>query len=131
MYRSMQEAQNKSVQQLLSAGSFMGGQLIQGAAQLGVANQNHLSANTQAHRQNTYQNESAPSIYVALNGQQTGPFGLEQVKQKIFEGLVGPSTLLWKAGLANWTAAERWPELAGAFGPPPVPLQLPPPPIPL
>lgn len=131
MYRSMQEAQNQSVQQLLNAGLVMGGQLIQGAAQLGVANQNHLSANTQAHRQNTYQNESAPSIYVALNGQQTGPFGLEQVKQKIFEGLVGPSTLLWKAGLANWTAAERWPELAGAFGPPPVPPQLPPPPIPL
>jgi hypothetical protein len=45
------------------------------------------------------------------------------LEQKINSGEINRSTLIWHAGLEEWTPAEQVPELAGAFAmvPPPLP----------
>jgi membrane protease subunit (stomatin/prohibitin family) len=62
--------------------------------------------------------------HVAANGQSHGPFTTEQLVSGIAAGQVNRSTLVWTAGMAEWTAAAQIPQLAAAFGPPA------PPPIP-
>jgi membrane protease subunit (stomatin/prohibitin family) len=60
------------------------------------------------------------SYFVALNGQQSGPFGMDALRQS---GLT-PETLVWKQGMAAWTPAGQVDELAPLFaasGPPPLP----------
>ncbi|HLW67280.1 MAG TPA: SPFH domain-containing protein [Gemmataceae bacterium] len=66
---------------------------------------------------------SAISFFVAFNGSQTGPFDLGTLASKVREGSLTRSTLVWKHGMANWSAAESVPELAELFAssPPPLP----------
>jgi hypothetical protein len=61
--------------------------------------------------------------YAAINGHQQGPFERPVLEQKINSGEINRSTLIWHAGLAEWTPAEQVTELAGAFAqvPPPLP----------
>ncbi|MGR9044157.1 MAG: SPFH domain-containing protein [Gammaproteobacteria bacterium] len=63
------------------------------------------------------------AYYAAINGQQQGPFEMSVLEQKIKSGEIGRSTLIWYAGLAEWTPAENVPELIGILGamPPPLP----------
>jgi membrane protease subunit (stomatin/prohibitin family) len=65
----------------------------------------------------------AVSFHVALNGQQAGPFDVATLTQKVASGEVTRGTLVWKPGMASWTAAETVPELATLFAnmPPPLP----------
>lgn len=60
--------------------------------------------------------------YVAVNGAQTGPFNLQQLQSMASQGQLNKQTLVWKAGMANWLAAETQSELAGLFNnvPPPI-----------
>ncbi|MEW6262952.1 MAG: SPFH domain-containing protein [Thermodesulfobacteriota bacterium] len=62
-------------------------------------------------------------FFVAIGGQQSGPFDVSIIRQQIQTGQVTRETLVWKQGLANWMPAGQVPELAGFFGqvPPPVP----------
>jgi len=66
-----------------------------------------------------------PSVvyYVAMDGQQQGPFDRFVVEQKIKTAEINRTTLLWHAGLSGWTPAEKVTELASAFAtvPPPLP----------
>lgn len=66
-------------------------------------------------------------VYVAVNGQQQGPFGLAQLQQYVQAGQVTKDTLVWKQGMAGWLPASQVPELANLFAPP-VPGSMPPPP---
>jgi len=61
--------------------------------------------------------------YAAVGGQQAGPFEAAIVQQQIQQGRITPDTLVWKQGMASWTAASQVLELAGLFGsmPPPLP----------
>ncbi|MBT3380973.1 MAG: SPFH domain-containing protein [Lentisphaerae bacterium] len=61
--------------------------------------------------------------YAAVGGQQTGPFDPAALQQQIQQGRIATDTLVWKQGMASWTAAAQVPELAGLFGsmPPPLP----------
>jgi hypothetical protein len=52
--------------------------------------------------------------YVGKNGQQTGPFTLEQVQAKYASGEILPTDLMWKEGTADWKAASAFSELAAA-----------------
>jgi membrane protease subunit (stomatin/prohibitin family) len=63
------------------------------------------------------------TFFVAINGQQAGPFDLQTLRTKVREGAVTRSSLVWKQGMASWTAAGSVPELAGVFAavPPPMP----------
>jgi len=64
-----------------------------------------------------------PVFHVAVDGQQTGPFGLDVLKQKVMAGEITRETLVWRSGMAQWTAAGQVPDLAALFSdvPPPVP----------
>jgi formylglycine-generating enzyme required for sulfatase activity len=57
----------------------------------------------------------------ALDGKQAGPFGAEELKNLIKQGKFNRETLVWKAGMANWTAAGQVADLALVFAPPPPP----------
>jgi hypothetical protein len=69
-------------------------------------------------------------FYVAVDGQQWGPFGVEELRS---QGLAAGS-LVWAEGMANWQEARLIPELATALrqvavpAAPPPPVVYPPPP---
>ncbi len=64
-----------------------------------------------------------PTYFVAVNGQQTGPFELNQLIQFAAQGQFTAQSLVWKQGMAAWAAAGQVPELASVFNsvPPPLP----------
>jgi len=75
--------------------------------------------------QNQQQNNTPPPLtqfHVAVNGAQTGPFGIDQLKAMVTSGQLTRTTQVWKAGMAAWAAAEAQPELAALFAavPPPI-----------
>ena len=59
--------------------------------------------------------------YVAVNGQQSGPFPLATFVQMIQAGQLRGDSMVWKNGMAAWAAANQLPELAGYFNAPPPP----------
>ena len=71
-----------------------------------------------------------PSVQynISVNGQQSGPFGWEQLKQMVEGGQIKKDTHVWKQGMAGWELAGNVDELVSLFGavPPPPP----PPPAP-
>ena len=64
-----------------------------------------------------------PVFFVALGGQQAGPFTMDILKQKLLSGEMNRETLVWKSGMEKWIAAGQVPELAALFSdtPPPLP----------
>lgn len=50
--------------------------------------------------------------YVGKNGQQTGPFTLDQVKAKYATGEILPTDLVWKEGTADWKPASNFSEFS-------------------
>lgn len=49
----------------------------------------------------------AVSYYVAINGQATGPFDENTLKQMAISGSFNKSSLVWKAGMPEWKKAEE------------------------
>lgn len=72
---------------------------------------------------------AAPAFHVSLDGAAQGPFPLEQLRALAGQGRLSPQTLVWGAGLAQWTPASQVPAVASLFAPvsPPLPGQVPPP----
>jgi membrane protease subunit (stomatin/prohibitin family) len=66
-----------------------------------------------------------PSInyFVALNGQQNGPYSYEQLLQMVSQGILIRETLVWKQGMASWMQASGVADLSPLFStlPPPLP----------
>lgn len=68
-----------------------------------------------------------PSWYVAANGQTLGPFSQEQLATALGSGQLQPSSLVWSAGMPQWTSISQVPQLASiAQMPPPTPPPAPP-----
>jgi uncharacterized RDD family membrane protein YckC len=71
-------------------------------------------------------------FYIAVDGKQTGPFTLDELKIKN----LNPNTLVWTEGFQNWTKASEVPLLKEFLRvvPPPIPsdnqFSVPPPPVP-
>ncbi len=66
----------------------------------------------------------APVAYhVLVNNAQQGPYDLNTLQMMVQQGTLTPATLVWKAGMPQWAAAQTCPDLAGMFGavPPPPP----------
>lgn len=65
------------------------------------------------------------AYFIAVNGAQTGPFPLSQLMQQAAGGQFTKDSMVWKAGMAAWTAAGQVAELESVFGavPPPLPPQ--------
>ena len=63
------------------------------------------------------------TYYLAVNGQQQGPFNMQQLQQLAAQGQFTQNTQVWKQGMAGWAAASTVQELSQVFGavPPPPP----------
>ncbi|HEX8628111.1 MAG TPA: SPFH domain-containing protein [Catenuloplanes sp.] len=61
--------------------------------------------------------------YVGAAGQQQGPYDLAGLAAQVGTGVLTSATLVWKAGMAQWTPAREVSELAQVMGstPPPLP----------
>ncbi len=65
---------------------------------------------------------SAAAFYAAIGGAQAGPFDVATLAGKAKAGEVTAATLVWRQGMAQWTAAGTVPELGELFtAPPPLP----------
>lgn len=62
------------------------------------------------------------AVHVALNGAQQGPFDFAQLQQMVQIGQLTPATMVWMAGLQQWTPASGVPALAVLFQPTPPPM---------
>lgn len=98
-------------------GGAMGGQMAGMMNQMGQQVQNGM--NTPPPMPNI-------SFFVAVNGQQTGPFNMQQLQQLRQNGQLTAQSLVWKQGMSSWAAANTVPELASLFAPP-IPGVTPPP----
>ena len=71
--------------------------------------------------------------YVANEGKQDGPFSGEILANMAAQGQLRPESMVWREGMADWTAAGAVPELGGMFqaaaapAPPPFVAPAPPP----
>jgi membrane protease subunit (stomatin/prohibitin family) len=97
---------------------------------LNMANQMMNQNQQQQQQQAPQQGAGAPPpipgqepLFIAVNGQQQGPYPVSNLGLMIQQGQVNRDTLVWKQGMAAWTAAGQMAELSGFFGavPPPVP----------
>ena len=66
---------------------------------------------------------SAVQYMVAINGQQYGPYNMQQMQQMSQSGQINASVLVWAQGMPQWVTAGSVPELASLFTntPPPMP----------
>jgi len=62
-------------------------------------------------------------FFIAVNNQQTGPFDSAALSEQSRNGRLTRDTLVWKAGMAQWSKAGEVPELNSVLGsePPPLP----------
>lgn len=70
-------------------------------------------------------------FHVVVNGQQSGPYTVDQLRQLMANGSFSKDTYVWKNGMAGWEFASAVAELASLFAvaaPPPIPGGTPPPP---
>jgi hypothetical protein len=69
--------------------------------------------------------QQAAPFWAAINNQQAGPFDANALQQMVQQGQITRETLVWRQGMANWTAAGQVPEFQPFFGatPPPLPPQ--------
>ena len=60
---------------------------------------------------------------VAVNGQATGPFDIDILKQMIVAGQLSANSLVWRAGMGEWVRADSVDELKNLFkiAMPPIP----------
>lgn len=66
---------------------------------------------------------AASTFFVAVNGQQSGPFDMNALSSMVKNGQLTKDTLVWKQGMPAWAAAGSVQELSSLFGavPPPMP----------
>ena len=66
---------------------------------------------------------TAVQYMVAINGQQYGPYNIQQMQQMAQSGQINASVLVWAQGMPQWVTAGSVPELASLFmsTPPPMP----------
>ncbi len=112
-----------------NGGGIMGAGIGAGMG-FGMMNQmNNAFANNQNQNFNAQSGSNNPpppppvsSYFVAVNGQQTGPFNLQQLQAMAQSGQFTKQSQVWKNGMAAWAAAEQQSELAGLFAlvPPPI-----------
>ena len=49
--------------------------------------------------------------YVLVDGDQTGPFALADLRERVLAGTLGSDTWVWADGMAEWRRAEHVPAL--------------------
>jgi membrane protease subunit (stomatin/prohibitin family) len=111
----------------MMTGMMMGGAM--GNQMAGMMNQMGNTMNPQS-LQNPQMPPPPPmtQYLVSENGQQAGPFNMQQLQQMVMNNQLQLSTYVWKQGMQNWVEAGQVLELQSLFNsmPPPPP----PPPMP-
>ncbi len=93
-----------------------------------MGNQMANMMNNMGNSANPIGNNQPPSIpvivyFIAVNGNQTGPFNMQQLQNLVTNGQLQRNTLVWKQGMTNWEEAFKLLDLQGLFDttPPPLP----------
>ena len=68
-------------------------------------------------------------LFIAIGGQQYGPYGMDLCRQMVTSGQLTPQSMVWMEGLPAWTQAGQVPALQPLFAPPASPSMPPLPPI--
>jgi hypothetical protein len=106
----------------MMTGMMMGGAM--GNQMAGMMNQMGNTMNPQIPTKNQVPPPLPTAQYfVAVNGQQTGPFNLSQLQQMVISGQFTPNTFVWKQGMQNWEEAGKLIDIQPLFSstPPPIP----------
>lgn len=74
-----------------------------------------LKSKSDNHTSNQIQSGNE-EYFVAVNGQQTGPFNLQQLQQLVGNGELQRNTFVWKQGMQNWDEAGKLLDLQNLFG---------------
>ena len=111
------------------AGIGMGAGLAMGQQMANNMGQQRLSSQDRSARYDSGDRSAPPPLpgraqyHVAVDGEATGPFSVESLQQQLADGSIGPSTLVWSNGMADWQKATEVEELNELFGaPPPLPV---------
>jgi len=59
-----------------------------------------------------------PDWYYAHDGEQAGPVDEDGLREAMAQGTLSESTLVWRTGMSDWTAASDVPALVGLFAAP-------------
>ena len=70
----------------------------------------------------------AISLFLAVGGQQYGPYNMDMCRQMVAGGQLTPQTMVWMEGMSAWTPAGSVPALKTLFAPPATPSMPPLPP---
>ncbi len=97
----------------MAMGSAMGQQMAGMVNQMGSQLNNGFAAAT-----NTPPAMPQVQFTVAINGQQYGPYNMQQLQQLQGQGQLTAQTLVWRQGMPSWVAAGQVPELSTLFAPP-------------
>ena len=114
----------------MMTGMMMGGAM--GSQMAGMMNAMGNAMNGQFNNQmNTPPPPPNVQYMLLVNGQQAGPFNMQQLQQLVQQGQMTPQTYVWKQGMQNWELAANVAELAQLFmpatpPPPPTPSGMPP-----
>ena len=54
----------------------------------------------------------APLFFIAVQGAPEGPLDVATLRQRVSDGVLTDSTLVWRDGMAQWAAAAQVPEIA-------------------
>lgn len=122
---SMEKAAENGSGGLAGAGMGMGMGMAMGNQMGGMFQQNQFNPQTGMQGGQNMPPPPPPvsQFFLAVNGQQTGPFDMGTLQQMITSGQLTRETNVWKQGMAAWAPAGQVPELAGLFNmmPPPPP----------
>jgi membrane protease subunit (stomatin/prohibitin family) len=119
-------ANNPNAGGLMGAGVGMGMGFGMGNQMAGMYNQNQFNPHQGTMNQGPQVPPPPPPLtqyFIAVNGQQQGPFDEASFRGMIQSGSVNKDTMVWKNGMIAWTAAGQVAELASLFmnTPPPPP----------
>jgi len=110
----------------MMTGMMMGGAM--GNQMAGMMNQMGNNMNPQTPPNNQMPPPPPETQYLlSVNGQQAGPFNMQQLQQMVMNGQLVNNTYVWKQGMQNWVEAGQVMELQSLFNSMPPP---PPPPMP-
>ncbi|MDD3124384.1 MAG: SPFH domain-containing protein [Candidatus Kapabacteria bacterium] len=104
----------------MMTGMMMGGAM--GGQMAGMMNQMGQNMNQQM---NTPPPPPQVAYNVSINGQNSGPYNMQQLQQMVQSGQLTKNTYVWKQGMAGWEFAGKVQELESLFGavpPPPPPM---------
>jgi hypothetical protein len=107
----------------MMTGMMMGGAM--GNQMAGMMNQMGNTMNPQTPLNNQMPPPPPVTQYLlSVNGQQAGPFNMQQLQQMVMSNHLQSNTYVWKQGMPNWVEAGQVMELQSLFNsmPPPAPM---------